>query len=199
MEDNNLTPRQIQAITTRTKIYKTAQKLISEYGFENVKISEICKKSEVSNGAFYHHFQSKYDIIVESFKEGDRYIESQLNDFLKENSSSEERLIELIRLEMNYAKKIGVDLVKQMFKNELQVKQKFLTSEDHLFNSFITNIVIAGQRENEIRSDMTANEISNYIIRFTRGIIYDWCLNEGNFDIVDFSTESFKHFIKIFV
>jgi AcrR family transcriptional regulator len=56
--------RQQQAEQTKQKLYKNAIKLFQEKGFSAVTVEEICKKSNVSKGAFYVHFSSKHDIVV---------------------------------------------------------------------------------------------------------------------------------------
>lgn len=43
-------------------------KLISKYGYDNVKISVIFKEVGIFIGGFYHHYKSKGDLIVEIYK-----------------------------------------------------------------------------------------------------------------------------------
>ena len=45
---------------------------------------------------------------------------------------------------------------------------------------------------------MSVEKITNYILIFSRGIIYDWCLQNGNYDIEDFSKKAFIDFFEIF-
>lgn len=61
-----LTKRQLQAKASREKIFKTAQLLFSEKGYNNVSVADICKEAGVSVGLFYNYFKSKSDISIES-------------------------------------------------------------------------------------------------------------------------------------
>lgn len=48
-------------------IFKTTLKLISELGLHNTPMSLVSKKSGVSIGAIYHHFESKEHLINELY------------------------------------------------------------------------------------------------------------------------------------
>lgn len=49
---------------TRTRILEAAKKLFMEKGWEETTVQDIVDElSDVTRGAFYHHFQSKDDII----------------------------------------------------------------------------------------------------------------------------------------
>lgn len=48
MKKENLTSRDLQAMETRRKIFNTAAQLITEKGFDNVTVEEICKQSGVA-------------------------------------------------------------------------------------------------------------------------------------------------------
>lgn len=192
------TKRELQAIDTKKHIFETAIKLIRIHGYENVSLNNISTESGVSIGGIYHHYDSKYDIIIDTFKNGDHFINTKAMEFFKTNSNPEDRLIEVIRLEMTYAQYLGVDLVRQMYKNEMQVKNNFLISEGHSYNKLINDIVEEAIKNNDFNSDFSSKQISEYIIFFTRGIIYDWCLYDASFDITKFSIEAISDILTIF-
>lgn len=50
---------------TRERILQSALKLFSEKGYSETGVAEICDASEVSKGAFYHHFPTKQAIFIE--------------------------------------------------------------------------------------------------------------------------------------
>lgn len=37
--------------------------LLKTKGIEEISVSELCKKSDISRETFYYHFQDKYDLI----------------------------------------------------------------------------------------------------------------------------------------
>jgi AcrR family transcriptional regulator len=49
---------------TQARVFDAALELINERGFEQTTVADICEKAGISNGAFYHHFKSKQDILL---------------------------------------------------------------------------------------------------------------------------------------
>ena len=54
-------------ILHQEKIFKTAVSLITEKGYDNVSVNEICTTAGVAKGTFYVHYKSKEDIVRESY------------------------------------------------------------------------------------------------------------------------------------
>jgi len=50
---------------TRERILQSAMKLFADNGFDATGVAEICERSELSKGAFYHHFPSKQAVFLE--------------------------------------------------------------------------------------------------------------------------------------
>ena len=62
-----MTNRQKQAIRTKNKIFDTTVSLISENGFDNVNIEDICKTAEVSVGTVITSYSIHYTKLYETF------------------------------------------------------------------------------------------------------------------------------------
>ena len=90
-----LTMRKKQALATREKIYNTAFRLLTERGFENITVDEICSESGVAKGFFYHYFKSKDDIVIENNVARSTTTQNQM----RSNLSPEAKKIELERKE----------------------------------------------------------------------------------------------------
>lgn len=59
--------RKERSLITKKLLFSTAIKLIKQHGFENISVSDICKQANVAKGTFYVHYQSKEDIIRDSY------------------------------------------------------------------------------------------------------------------------------------
>ncbi|MEJ8553381.1 TetR/AcrR family transcriptional regulator [Tepidibacter sp. Z1-5] len=184
MNEGNLTKRQAQAIETKKQILDTSMKLISEYGYDNVKISRICKEVGISIGGFYHHFKSKEDIIVEFYKEFDITLEDYVNNNLSEESYID-KILSIILYQVSYAKKMGIDILKQVYKAQLYDGREFFISEERKLNQILKNTIQFGQDNNEITKEFTASQITTYLLRLSRGILYDWCIHNGDYDLLN--------------
>ncbi|MBV1820153.1 TetR/AcrR family transcriptional regulator, partial [Bacteroidales bacterium MSK.15.36] len=169
MSDTGFNKRKIQAMETKNKIYNIAIDLIGKYGYDNVSIDEICNKAEVSKGTFYHHFNAKEDVIIALYK--DEY-ECFINNIKKSTiDNSIEKLVELICFHVKYAEKKGLDIMKQVYKSQLDYGDKLAFSKNVLLQEMLCEIISKGQLNNEIRKDMQCKDIIDYLIRLSHGII----------------------------
>lgn len=54
---------------TKQRLLDTAIELIWEHSYGSVSVDDICKKSNVKKGSFYHFFPSKSDLAVAAYEE----------------------------------------------------------------------------------------------------------------------------------
>ncbi len=195
MTNKELNKRKIQAMETKNKIYNIAIELIGKYGYDNVPIDEICKHAQVSKGTFYHHFNAKEDVIIALYKEE---YECFLNN-VKETptTSTLDEIVEVICFHVKYAEEKGLDIVKQVYKSQLDYGNKLIDCKNILLQELLSEIICRGQIKNEITQDLECKDAINYLIRLSHGIIYDWCLNNGNYSIEDITRKSLNCVIQI--
>jgi AcrR family transcriptional regulator len=81
----DVTSRTLQAMATKKRIYECGISLMKKYGYENITIEQIAKKAKVSVGTYYHYFQSKFDLFVEIYRQGDKYFKDKISCASKQN------------------------------------------------------------------------------------------------------------------
>lgn len=59
---NGFVPR--DGTATRERILQTAERLMTEQGYQATSLDEVIAESASSKGAFFHHFSSKYDLAL---------------------------------------------------------------------------------------------------------------------------------------
>ena len=193
MKKQELTNRQMQALTTKNKIYNIAVELLEKNGYENIKIEDICKKAKVSVGSFYNYFESKSDILNEIFNRADNYFEFEVIHNIK-STNSLEKIVEFFTYYADYNEIVGIDAMKQLYK----FNNKLFIAEGRYMQSSLEDIISKGQSKSEISKNMTVDEISKYLFIAARGIAYDWCLHDGEYDIKEFMHNYFKQLVIIF-
>jgi hypothetical protein len=193
MKKQKLTNRQVQALTTKNKIYNIAVEMMEKNGYENIKIEDICKKAEVSVGSFYNYFESKSDILNEIFKRADNYFEFEVIENLK-STNSLDKIVEFFTYYAKYNEIVGIDAMKQLYK----FNNKLFITEGRYMQNSLEDIISKGQSMVEISKNMSVDEISKYLFIAARGIAYDWCLHDGNYDIKEFMNNYFKQLVIIF-
>lgn len=181
MKKKNITSRDIQAEKTRKKIFETAFAMFKTHGFDNVTVDDICKECGVAKGSFYHHFRSKANIIIEDKRIDEIYMKKLME--LPTEMSSVEKLIFTLLFQAHYAKRSGREFVRQIYRSQMITGTCYFTSADRPFCRSILDTIAAGQKKNEIRNDLPADELTKLVLIVSRGILYDWCILGGEYDI----------------
>lgn len=182
------TKRKIQGKQTRQKLFDTSLELFSKHGYDKVTIDDICKKIGMSKGAFYTHFKSKDQILVENFMSVFNYYEEISVDLAKLKSSFL-KLDAFNTYAMKRIKKIGLLTVKRAYHIEMLPgkKKSFLISTGSSLYKIMRSIIVEGQKNKEIRSDLSPDAIVNFMVQLGRGMIFEWCLTNGGFDLLEIS------------
>jgi len=191
------TSRDLQARDTRERIYEAAWHLIGEAGFDKVSVDRICLRAGVAKGSFYHHFKSKADLIIEGYALCDRYFEEHVDGKLQAPDAPG-RIVEFVAHQMRYAVDTGLDLIRQVYKSQLENGTRFFLSSERSLPSILKAVVLEGQASGQLRGDVDAEYITGFVLRFSRGIIYDWCLREGSYDLVAVASEACARLVVVF-
>lgn len=172
------TSRQLQAQKTKRKIYNAAVDLFNKHGFDNTTIEDISRKAGVSVGAFYHYYPSKSDIYHELFKKLDESYETTVEPTLTEEDFYD-NVILYFKHYAAYNSARGTDAVRQLF-NTLNVL--FIDKERYMF-TLLTKIIKRGEEKNQLTKEMTVEEIEEFLLVVARGVVYDWLIHEGDYNL----------------
>ncbi|MGE7950419.1 TetR/AcrR family transcriptional regulator [Lysinibacillus xylanilyticus] len=183
---NSLTSRQLKALETREKLLKTSLELFNKHGFEYVSVEQITKACNVSKGTFYTHFPSKYDVILEKFKELDSFystVEKNIDRTLPAN----EKILLLYREQMKYLTNVvGKDLLRTMYTAAMtnQVEQDhYLISPQRKIFQIMNSYIEEGIELGEFRQDLKVTQMQTIIRRCMRANVYDWLIHNEGFDL----------------
>lgn len=187
------TLRQKKALQTKQRIIETALDLFSKKGYDRVTVDEIVNVSKTSKGAFYVHFNSKYEIFLEKFKEIDEFY-AHFTESLPNDLSSYEKILLLTKSQMIYLKEcLGMDLIRTVYMSALIPKQpKFLSNTDRTLFKIVHSFVHEGQETGEFKKDLSAQEITMLITRCMRGTLYDWALFGEEYNLVEEGQKFFR-------
>ncbi len=172
------TKRKEQAQETRNRIYTSAIELMEQKGFGNFTIEDISEKAGVSVGAFYHYFDSKNDILADIFYRADHYFSTQVVTSLSK-SSIPEQIVEYFDHYAKFNVASGVETTQQLFNPKI----KFFIEEGRPMLKILEDLIRKGQENNEIRRDTDAKELVRYLLVMARGIVFEWSLYDGNYDL----------------
>jgi AcrR family transcriptional regulator len=178
MTIEKITNRQVQAQQTKDKVYQVAIHLFETKGFENITVDEICSVAKVSTGTFYNVFKSKYEILDRIFELADDYFIENINHF-KINGNAKERILTYFDYYSLYNLKCGINFTKQLY----NVKNNLFAKENRPMQIILRDIIDDGQNKKELNNDMSSNDLVHFLFICVRGLVYDWCLKDGSFDL----------------
>lgn len=177
----SLNQREKQALKTKNKIVKVALKLIKEDGYHNMSIRQLCQEAGISTGAFYHHFNSKEEIINKAFGLYDAELEEVLENHPFQNPIEDIRFILLNQTE--FILRESGNFTKELYIAQLSTSDKYSVNPDRKIYRVIKDLVTQAKQERLITSNMMVEEISQFLLRTTRGVTLDWCLNDYSYDL----------------
>lgn len=193
MLEQKITNRKAQAIQTKKNLLQTAMKLIEKKGFDNVTVQEISKQANLSVGVFYHYFESKVDIFSEIYKESDVYFRNEVS-FLLDKETSLERILQFFYYYAKYNQNRGLENIKFLY----NPKNKGFITKGRYMQTLLQDIIITGQEKGEITKELTPEQICEYFFIVSRGVVYDWCLHEGSYDLIEYLIGFIKRILLTF-
>ena len=171
---------------TKQLIFESALTLFKQSGFEQVSVEDITGYAGVSKGSFYTHFNTKSDIIVEEFWTIDSYYRT-IAVKLESQSCATEKLLKFTEYQMCYVRDIiGCDMLKILYANQILKKgsDKVIIDQHRFWHTYIAETIEKGQKVDELTASTDAHTLATYFNRAIRGILLDWIIKSGSFDLV---------------
>lgn len=162
---------------TKELVFGAAIEIMEKKGWENTTIRDICKHADISIGTFYNYFKTKNDIFYEIYKAADDHFINNVKGKL-EGETAKEKIISYFR---HYAKlniDTGIEETKLLYNpsNEWFLRRRPM-------QDVLSEIIEEGQKNGEIITNKTADEIVDYLFILIRGICYNWCTSGGSYDL----------------
>ena len=175
-------------MNTRELILETTLKLMIENQDSIISIRQISNASGITIGGIYHYFSNKeeiYNEITEKY-----YINFYKFDFdrLRQIKGNAKEKIHDAIAEIFKQKETGIEI--ESFGDEIDYREILLVltangatyeNYDELtqtlikdLREFLTEIIMQGQKNREIRQDLTAEDIAESLIIMYMGIQYKW-------------------------
>jgi len=170
-----LTSRAKQAAVTKNRIYECGVSLIGKYGFDQVTVEQIASEADVSVGTYYYYFESKSELFSEIFKRADEYFLNEVADSLKADSVPEQ-IVQFFEKYADFTYANGIEMVKKLYTSD----NKMFIAKDRPMQNILQAIIENGQADGHISAAISSIELTNMLFLIGRGVVFDWCLHDGN-------------------
>lgn len=184
---------------TKGRIVAAAWKLFYEQGYEDTTVEDIIFESETSKGSFYHYFNSKDDLLgTLSLIFDEKY--EELSGQMPEDMSAADRLIFLNHeLFSMIDSSISTELLSRLLSSQLVTHgEKHLLDRSRTYFKLLQQVIRRGQERDELRTDLTVNEIVRDYAMFERALMYDWCLKNGEYTLSKYADVMMPMFLEGF-
>lgn len=193
-----MTNREQQAQQTYENILKIAEQLLTSCSYDELSITNICKKSGVSKGGFYHHFASKDQLISLLIgQQMQKHVYAHMEPLLGKKDAIS--LLETyFETGISYLKSTPKDTLARCWLAMSQHKE--LASSDLSLLSFqlLQNIIIQGIEEGCFRKDVDVLFCINFISATYTGVIFHAISFNDDNNINDFARKSMNLILQIF-
>ncbi|MDD6042726.1 MAG: TetR/AcrR family transcriptional regulator [Eubacteriaceae bacterium] len=185
---------------TKGRIISAAWKLFYEQGYDDTTIDEIVDEAGASKGSFYHYFSGKDALLSTlSFLFDEKY--EELKDKLDYDGTTMDKLVYLNKeLFLMIENSISVDLLARLFSSQLVTRgERHLLDQDRTYYKLLRKILQEGQQKGQVSSDISINEIIKLYAMLERGLMYDWCLCNGDYALAKYSSSVLPHMLSNYV
>ena len=182
---------------TKGRIISAAWKLFYEQGYEDTTVEDIVFESETSKGSFYHYFDGKDALLgTLAYVFDEKY--EELMETMDPAMNAMEKLLYLNHeLFAMIDGGISMDLLARLLSTQLLARgEKHLLDRNRTYFKLLRQIIAQGQRDGQLRTDRTVNEIVKAYALWERALMYDWCLSGGEYSLVAYTDSMTPMFLQ---
>lgn len=179
------TSRKQQALEMKEKIQSEAIRLFDEKGFENVSMEEIAEAAGCSVGNIYHYFKGKQSLTTALTHYVDNKYQTLFDKYFSGNCkmTAEEKYVDFAAEALKIDS--GEELLYQCFVHSIKHPEQGVLRFDseEMYPKIIKRITEELAEENSLREGVNADSIFHQFVIINRGILLQWRIEEGGFDI----------------
>ena len=191
--------REINSEAKKELIVTKSLELFQQYGYEKITVSDICEECKINVGTLYHHFGSKMGILqaISNHISAASAITEIDSELIKKPCEA------IMKFFLDYAnrwKMLGADLTTQIFINfqKIYINPHTYTLKDSESINSLSRFIKSSQESGCFDSTADPMKTANMIMLIGRGVVYDWCMQNGNYDLSERALEVMG-LIKFFV
>lgn len=171
----------------KERVFNVALALMEETGYEKLGVRQICEEAGISVGKFYRYFSSKEQLLAYFYNQLEKRFRSEIYAQL-EALDIREQIIQFYTWYSRYMASFGMEFVMHFFNTQNPILNT------HVYNNeiiVITDELLgkAVQRGYVIPDGRSIRDISCDFCVIIKGIIFDWCVRRGEFDIGSYTED----------
>ncbi|MEL7489992.1 MAG: TetR/AcrR family transcriptional regulator [Pseudomonadota bacterium] len=168
-----LSRRERKKSETRARILSAAFELMTERGYDNVKIGEIAERADVANATFFLHFPTKA-ALVSAFNE---QVAEKIVERLGEFDLGAVEQLELLRAILLDEWSRHADLLRQIVIDAAAQDQKAFSDTSASLIALVEDIVRKGQAAGDFSKAFDADIVAQSLLASWRAATLNWAIH----------------------
>lgn len=176
------TSRQLQAEETKKQILLCYLDMIREKSADEIKVSELCRKANVSVGTYYYYYKSKDNIIRDIYY----HIDDRFNEVYQTLTAGSyvDRILEYITHTGDEAQNYyGLRATTTIYQLQMNVEGSFFLDTSRPFSQNLSDLLTKAIKAGELQESLDIHSTVLDLLSIFRGTVYSWCLLKGELDI----------------
>lgn len=188
------TKQQQKSKETKERIFQAAKEILRKNGYENLSIKNICEVAGVSNGSFYHHFQSKDDLLSYHLEEQPS-INPGLLDIPSNKETAKKAIVEVYLNYASYCEVLGVDFIAGYYHTRNQSLNPDIRTERPYPIVTVQQYLEKAVAAKAIQLKLSVDEVVTDIRMLVIGNAFEWALRNGEVDMKENIRRSISHYL----
>jgi len=173
--------------------------LFAKHGYDNVSIDDIAKLANSSKGSFYNYFSSKDELFVFYRHALDtqymEFFKSLLRDPAYRIHCGLQKFYLMSAFILQTMSANGDEFARISDMRDLKDGPDLKSIRDDKGSyTLLSNLISIGKADGSIREDLPTEVIINNLYLFFNGIMYDWEVSRGSFNI----TEKYAYMLEFY-
>lgn len=181
--------------STSEKIIEAALYIAKNEGWKDATIRRICQKAEVSIGSFYHHFKNKQEVVNKSFMAFDNTLDTVCTDC--ENPIDEVK--NTIMKQAHFIVEEAGMVTAEYYAALLHGGDSSAASPSRVYYKKVKQHIVDASHADLIKDEYDAKYVTEFLIKFNRGAIVDWCLSGYSYDVLEKLEKELDLILSIFI
>ncbi len=197
--EESIMKQALRGKTTKNSILKAAAICFDEKGYDKTDVEEICRKANLTKGAFYHHFSSKQELFIKMLEQWVRRLAGKLDSDEFKSKNTLELLLSIPEKFKPVFEEVDKQLpiFLQLFIKAINDKElnKMALKSYNEFLTFFTAIIRKGIRDGSIKK-VKPDDAAKILFSLTIGLLMQGLLNPDAEDWVELARKSILMVLK---
>lgn len=174
------TSRQLQAEQTKRALFDAAMRLLEQQSFDSITVRDIVREAGVSIGSFYNYYHSKLEVFYETYRFADDYFENSVRPALVQNSIEEKIRYFFYEYAAYSCEYNSFELTRVRYNPD---NTCFHREGTRGMLPILTELLQQAKDCGAITCEDSAREMADFFMVCMRGVVYDWCISGGAYDL----------------